>query len=128
MDELIDLHLKAEAAGDPSGCVAMYTEDVVHDVAGWPSGPGKGIAAAKDFYDHLTKDIRTETMTPVHRWHGSDFAVIEHHWTGTVPGPSSVSLGMESGSPSGCSILGSFVTAASVERTFGSTEAPLLRN
>ena len=86
MDRLIEQHLKAEFAGDAPGCVAMYTEDVVHDVVGWPSGPMEGKAAAQSFYDQLVKDIKSEDMTPTHRYYGPDFAVIEHTWDGTVPG------------------------------------------
>ncbi|HWO74076.1 MAG TPA: nuclear transport factor 2 family protein [Dehalococcoidia bacterium] len=86
MDRLIEEHLKAEFAGDPAGCVAMYTDDVVHDVVGWPQGPMKGKEAAKSFYEQLVRDIHSEEMKPVRRYYGEDFAVIEHIWTGTVPG------------------------------------------
>ena len=39
MDRLIEAHLKAEMAGDSAGSIAMYTEDVEHDVVGTPHGP-----------------------------------------------------------------------------------------
>lgn len=86
MDQLIEQHLAAEMAGDPSGCVAMYTDDVVHDVVGWPAGPLHGRDGAQSFYDQLTQEIRTEQMEPVRRYYGDDFCVIEHRWHGTVPG------------------------------------------
>jgi steroid delta-isomerase-like uncharacterized protein len=86
MDRLIKQHLEAEFAGDPEGCVAMYTDDVVHDVVGWPQGPMKGKEGAKAFYRQLIKEIHSETMQPVHTYYGPDFAVIEHLWNGTVPG------------------------------------------
>ena len=86
MDQLIEQHLKAEFSGDPAGCVAMYTNDVEHDVVGWPTGPMHGKDSAKSFYEHLVKDITTQEMTPVHTYYGPDFAVIEHIWNGTVPG------------------------------------------
>ena len=38
MDALIDRHLQAEIAGDLDGAVAVYTDDVEHDV-GMPGGP-----------------------------------------------------------------------------------------
>ncbi len=38
MDRLIEQHLIAESAGDTAGCVAMYTDDVIHEVVGGPSG------------------------------------------------------------------------------------------
>lgn len=86
MDQLIERHLKAEFSGDAAGCVAMYTNDVVHDVVGWPTGPMHGKESAKSWYEQLVKDITTQEMTPVHRYYGTDFAVIEHMWNGAVPG------------------------------------------
>jgi steroid delta-isomerase-like uncharacterized protein len=86
MDRLIEQHLKAEAAGDTPGAVAVYTDDVVHDVVGWPAGPMHGRDGAKTFYGELVQSINTEEMEPVRRYYGPDFAVIEHVWRGTVPG------------------------------------------
>ncbi|MGH9045409.1 MAG: nuclear transport factor 2 family protein [Acidimicrobiales bacterium] len=86
MDRLIEQHIAAEMAGDPAGCVAMYTDDVEHDVVGLPTGPAQGKAAAQGFYEYLTKNIRTGKMAPVHRYYGEDSCVMEHTWTGTVPG------------------------------------------
>lgn len=40
--------------GDPTGCVAMCTDDVVHDVVGSPTGPLHGTDAARGLYDMLT--------------------------------------------------------------------------
>lgn len=34
----------------------------------------------------VVRDIQTETMVPTHTYYGDDFCVIEHEWTGTVPG------------------------------------------
>ncbi len=86
MDQLIDQHITAEAAGDTGGAVAMYTDDVIHDVVGAPHGPLSGPDAAKGFYDMLTTNIKTERMDVNHAWYGEDFCVIEHQWHGTVPG------------------------------------------
>jgi steroid delta-isomerase-like uncharacterized protein len=86
MDRLIEEHLKAEFAGNPEGCVAMYTDDVVHDVVGWPKGKMEGRDAAKGFYEELTREIKSEDMKATHSYYGDDFCVIEHLWTGTVPG------------------------------------------
>lgn len=86
MDRLIDQHLAAERRGDPEGSVAMYTDDVEHDVVGLPTGPARGKLEARRFYEYLTANVQTETMTPVRRYDGDDFCVIEHDWTGTVPG------------------------------------------
>lgn len=86
MDRLVAEHLAAEMAGDPAGCVAMYTDDVVHDVVGMPSGPLSGVEAARGFYEFLTQNIKTERMDVNRAWYGDDFCVIEHQWHGPVTG------------------------------------------
>jgi steroid delta-isomerase-like uncharacterized protein len=86
MDRLIEQHLSAESAGDTTGCVAMYTADVIHDVVGAPHGPLSGPEAARGFYEMLTTNIKTERMDVNHASYGEDFCVIEHQWHGTVPG------------------------------------------
>jgi steroid delta-isomerase-like uncharacterized protein len=86
MDRLIEAHLEAERSGNPAGSVAVYTDDVEHDVVGSPTGPVQGKDAAKAFYEFLVQNISTETMVPVRSYYGDDFCVIEHDWTGTVPG------------------------------------------
>ena len=86
MDRLIDEHIAAESAGDTAGAVAMYTDDVEHDVVGAPHGPLHGVAAAQGFYDFLTTNVKTESMVPTHSYYGEDFCVIEHAFAGTVPG------------------------------------------
>jgi steroid delta-isomerase-like uncharacterized protein len=86
MDRLIEEHLIAEKAGDPEGAVAMYTDDVVHDLVGSPMGPLAGTDAARGFYEFLTSNIRTERMDVNRSWYGDDFCVIEHQWHGPVTG------------------------------------------
>lgn len=86
MDRLIEQHLTAETASDTDGCVAMYTDDVIHDVVGAPHGPLSGPDAAKGFYEMLTTNINTERMDVNQAWYGADFCVLEHQWHGTVPG------------------------------------------
>lgn len=86
MNALIEQHLEAEIAGDTAGAVAMYTDDVQHDVVGAPSGPLQGKHAARGFYDHLTQNVHTEEMRPTRSYYGDDFCVVEHEATGTVPG------------------------------------------
>jgi len=86
MDRLIEIHLAAEKAADTAGAVSVYTDDVEHDVVGAPGGAVHGKGAAQGFYDHLTKEIHTEEMKPTHSYYGEDFCVVEHMWTGTVPG------------------------------------------
>jgi len=86
MDRLIEEHLAAEEAGDTAASVAMYTDDIEHDVVGFPTGPVHGKAAAQDFYRYLTANLNVEKMDPTRSYYGDDFCVIEHTCTGTVPG------------------------------------------
>jgi steroid delta-isomerase-like uncharacterized protein len=86
MDQLIDRHLAAERAGDTAGSVAVYIDDVEHDVVGNPSGAVRGKQAAQGFYDYLVQNFETEAMDVTHRYYGEDFCVMEHDVTGTVPG------------------------------------------
>jgi steroid delta-isomerase-like uncharacterized protein len=85
MDRLINQHLDAEKAADSVSAVAMYTDDVEHDVVGWPTGPVTGPGAAKNFYDQLIAAFVNEDMTPVRTLYGDDFCVIEHRATGRFP-------------------------------------------
>ena len=85
MDRLIDQHLVAEKAADSAAAVAVYTDDVEHDVVGWPTGPVSGPAAAKDFYDQLLTAFVTDEMTPVRTLYGDDHCVIEHRTHGRFP-------------------------------------------
>ncbi len=86
MDHLIHIHIAAEIAADTTRAVPVYTDDVEHDVVGTPHGPLHGKEAAQGFYDELVRAIHTETMEPTHSYYGDDFCVVEHQWTGTVPG------------------------------------------
>lgn len=86
MDELIERHLRAEMAGDTAGAVAVFTDDVVHDVVGSPTGPARGREAAKGFYEYLTTNVHTQEVTPVRSYYGDDFCVIEHDVDAKVPG------------------------------------------
>lgn len=85
MDRLIEQHLDAEKAGDSVATVAMYTDDIEHDVVGWPTGPVTGPGAAKNFYDELIAAFVNEDMTATRTLYGDDFCVIEHRVTGRFP-------------------------------------------
>ena len=85
MDRLIQEHIAAEMAGDSVAAVAVYTDDVTHDVVGWPTGPVAGPGAAKDFYDQLMAAFVNEDMTPVRTLYGDEFCVVEHRTTGRFP-------------------------------------------
>lgn len=86
MDRLIEEHIAAEGTGDVAGAVAVYTEDVEHDVVGFPTGPVHGKAAAAGFYEYLASNVAVEEMTKTHSYYGDDFCVMEHQTSGTVPG------------------------------------------
>ena len=86
MDELIERHLAAEAAGDVDGAIAVYTDDVEHDVVGWPTGVARGLDGARSFYEYLTTNISTEATVATRTYHSDDACTIEHQWSGTVPG------------------------------------------
>jgi ketosteroid isomerase-like protein len=66
MEALIEAHLRAEGNGDPDGAAANYTEDIEHDVVGFPGAPLRGIPAALEFYRQLVKDIRTDAEERLH--------------------------------------------------------------
>jgi hypothetical protein len=80
MESLIEAHLRAEGNGDPEGAVANYTEDIEHDVVGFPGSPLRGIPAALEFYRQLVKNIRTDGEERLHA------AVIENLIIATVTG------------------------------------------
>lgn len=85
MDRLIEQHLAAELAGDAAGAVTVYTDDVEHDVVGWPTGPVTGPAAAKNFYDELMAVFVNDDMAVARARYGDDFCVLEHRVTGRFP-------------------------------------------
>lgn len=86
MLRLIEEHVAAESKGDVDATVAMLSDDVEHDIVGWPGGANHGRAAARGFYEHLTREISTDEMVLTRSYFGDDFCVTEHQWNGTVPG------------------------------------------
>ena len=86
MRALIEEHLRAEAAGDTASAVAVYTDDVEHDVVGWPTGPVRGPDAAKAFYDQLVQILGDQELETTRELFGEDFCVVEHDCAATVNG------------------------------------------
>lgn len=84
MVALVEPHLKAEGAGDVEGAVAVYTDDIEHDVVGWPGGPVRGKADARAFYEALTPNFRTEEEHPSRRYFAGDAMIIDQMMTGSV--------------------------------------------
>ncbi len=86
MRALVTQHLEAEGAGDVEGAVAVYTDDVEHDVVGFPQGVLHGKDAARGFYEYLTANFRTEDETPSRTYIADDAMVLDQMMTGTVTG------------------------------------------
>lgn len=86
MSELVCQHLEAEGAGDVEGAVAVYTDDVDHDVVGFPGSPSVGRDGARAFYRELTSSFRTEREQVLHQYRTADALIIEQQMTGTVIG------------------------------------------
>jgi steroid delta-isomerase-like uncharacterized protein len=86
MRELVDRHLRAEGKGDIDGALAVYTDDIEHEVIGFPDGRNLGLDAARGFYDHLTANFRAEHWTVLHQYVARDALVLDQFMTGTVVG------------------------------------------
>jgi steroid delta-isomerase-like uncharacterized protein len=86
MQGLVDSHMTAENHGDVDGAVAVYTEDVEHDVVGFPSGPSRGKDAARNFYAYLTANFRSESWDVQRQYFADDAMILEQLMTGTVTG------------------------------------------
>ncbi len=86
MELLIETHLRAEGAGDPEAAVAVYTDDIEHDVVGFPVGPTRGVPGALEFYRQLVKEFRTENEDRVRTYYSENAATLENLMTGTVIG------------------------------------------
>ena len=86
MDAKLDEHFGFEAADDVEGVLATLTEDVEHDVVGWPMGPAQGQAAVRPFYESLFADLADGKVESRRRLYGEDFMVDDSVWRGTAPG------------------------------------------
>lgn len=86
MDAIVDQHYKYEAADDVEGVLSTLTDDVVHDVVGFPGGPLRGKTATRAFYQHLFGDIAGEVTRPRVRLYGPNFMVDEVLWEGRAIG------------------------------------------
>src|ERR1700759_3730247 len=86
MQNLVQRHLRAEGAGDVDGAVAVYTDDVEHDVVGYPGSPHHGKDGARKFYEELTANFRTEGEEVLNRFFSDDAMILEQVMTGAVIG------------------------------------------
>ncbi|MGA8544154.1 MAG: ester cyclase [Mycobacterium sp.] len=86
MQRLVDSHMQAENQGDIGGAVAVYTDDVEHDVVGFPDSPSRGKDAARNFYAYLTANFRSESWDILRQYFADGAMVLEQLMTGTVIG------------------------------------------
>jgi ketosteroid isomerase-like protein len=86
MDAKLDEHFGFEARDDVEGVLSTLTDDVEHDIVGWPLGPSRGPAEARAFYESLFADFAEGTVRSVRRLHGQRFLVDESIWRGIAVG------------------------------------------
>jgi hypothetical protein len=86
MDRSLDEHFGYEAADDVEGVLATLTDDVEHDIVGWPSGPVRGRGAVRSFYETLFSDLAGGRIESTRRLYGDNFMVDDSVWRGNAPG------------------------------------------
>jgi uncharacterized protein len=86
MDQKMDEHFAFEGRDDIDGVLATLTDDVEHDIVGWPFGPSHGREGARKFYETLFLDLADSKVRCVKRLYGSNFMVDESVWSGKAPG------------------------------------------
>ena len=86
MDRMIDEHFRYEARDDVAGVISTLTDDVEHDIVGWPGGPSHGPAEAAAFYEATFSDLSEGQVKCLRRLYGNDFVVDESRWKGRAPG------------------------------------------
>ena len=77
MDRRIDEHFGFEARDDVEGVLGTLAPDVEHDIVGVPTGPTRGRAQARGFYEALFADLADGRVESLRRLHGDDFLVDE---------------------------------------------------
>lgn len=86
MDRKLDEHFGFEASDDVDGVLATLTDDVEHDIVGWPTGPTLGREAPRGFYETLFADLSDGRVRSLRRLYGDNFMVDDAVWTGKAPG------------------------------------------
>ncbi|MEK0084038.1 ester cyclase [Benzoatithermus flavus] len=86
MDRKIDEHFGFEARDDVEGVLATLSPDVEHDIVGWPSGPTRGRAGARPFYETLFADLSESKVECLRRLYGDNFLIDESLWQGKAVG------------------------------------------
>jgi ketosteroid isomerase-like protein len=86
MDAKLDEHFGFEARDDVEGVLSTLTDDVEHDIVGWPPGPSRGPEHARAFYENLFADLADGKVESVRRLYGEKFMVDESIWSGVAVG------------------------------------------
>lgn len=86
MDRKLDEHFRFEAMDDVDGVLATLTDDVEHDVVGWPTGPVQGRDSVRPFYEATFADLADGQVRSLRRYYGEDFMVDDSVWSGTAAG------------------------------------------
>jgi predicted ester cyclase len=86
MDAKLDEHFGFEAADNVEGVLATLTDDVEHDIVGWPTGPVRGHDRVRPFYEALFADLADGRVESRRRLYGENFMVDDSVWRGTAPG------------------------------------------
>ncbi|SAK68362.1 SnoaL-like polyketide cyclase [Caballeronia catudaia] len=86
MDQKIDEHFGFERRDDVEGVLATLTDDVEHDIVGWPAGPAHGRERARPFYEALFADLSESRVECLRRLYGDGFVIDESMWQGKAPG------------------------------------------
>jgi hypothetical protein len=86
MDAKLDEHFGYEARDDVEGVLATLTDDVEHDIVGWPTGPTHGREGPRGFYEALFNDLSDGSVRSLRRLYGDNFMVDDSIWTGKAPG------------------------------------------
>lgn len=86
MDAKLDEHFGFEMRDDVEGVLATLSDNVIHDIVGWPQGPSHGPDEARAFYESLFADLAEGCVTTVRRLYGENFLVDESIWSGKAVG------------------------------------------
>jgi steroid delta-isomerase-like uncharacterized protein len=86
MRDLVSRHLEAEKNLDVDGAVDVYTDDIEHDVVGFPGGPRHGKDGARDFYHELVANFHADNWEVHHRFQTPDAIILDQAMTGRVVG------------------------------------------
>lgn len=86
MDAKLDEHFHFEATDNVAGVLSTLTDDVEHDIVGWPTGPVRGRDKVRPFYETLFGDLAGGKVSSRRRLYGDNFMVDDSLWTGVATG------------------------------------------